>query len=129
MSQNKYFAADESSKTVETLQRRASEWFDTILENNYLEKLKMSWNAYHGAYYNSGHKISFGGEQGELVNLPINHYRNIATHIQNMVSANRPAFQARATNSDSKSEIQTELSNGLLEYYMREKKLERYLFN
>jgi len=123
----KYFGSDEANKTVETLQRKGEEWFSTVLENNYIEKLKNSWDAYHGAYYSDGHRISFGGEQGELVNLPINHYRNIATHILNMVTANRPAFQARATNSDAKSEVQTELANGLLEYYMREKRLERYL--
>jgi hypothetical protein len=123
----KYFASDEAEKTVNMLDRKAKEWFETVLENNYIEKLKLSWNAYHGAYYSDGHRITFGGEQGELVNLPINHYRNIATHILNMVTANRPSFQARATNSDSKSEVQTELANGLLEYHMREKRLERYL--
>lgn len=124
---NTYFAADTAEEAVNTLNRKASDWFDAILENNYLEKVRLSWDAYHGAYYGNGHQISWGGEQGELVNLAVNHYRNIARHILNMITANRPAFQARATNSDSKSEIQTELANGLLEYYMREKRLERFL--
>lgn len=124
---SKYFAADDVDKTVDTLHRKASEWFNTVLENNYLEKLKDSVDAYHGNYYEDGHKITYGGEQGELVNLAVNHYRNIATHMKNMVTANRPSFQARATNADAKSEIQTELANGLLDYYMREKRLERYL--
>jgi hypothetical protein len=41
-----------------------------------------------------------------------------------MVTATRPSFQARAINTDLKSQIQTNLANGLLEYYMREKRLE-----
>jgi hypothetical protein len=128
-STGKYFAADEADKTVETLQRKAQEWFNNVLENEYLEKVRMSVQSYHGMYYSTGHRTTYGGEQGELVNLPVNHYANIATHIKNMIVANRPVFQARATNTDSKSEIQTELANGLLEYYMREKDLEEYLIN
>jgi len=124
---SKYFGADEADKAIATLQRKADDWFDNTLSNNYIDKVKMSWNAYHGVFYSDGHKITYGGQKGELVNLPVNHYRNIATHILNMVTANRPSFQARSTNTDSKSEIQTELANGLLDYYMREKRLERYL--
>ena len=44
-----------------------------------------------------------------------------------MVTANRPSFKARSTNTDYKSIVQTKLANGLLDYYMREKRLEKYL--
>jgi len=65
-----------------------------------------------------------GGEQGELVNLAVNHYRNLARHIHVMVTSTRPNFRCRAVNTDRKSLIQANLGNGLLDYYMREKKLE-----
>jgi hypothetical protein len=90
----------------------------------YLDKLKRSWASYHGIYYEDSHAISFGGESGELVNIAVNHYRNIAQNMLTMVTATRPSFQARAVNTDLKSQIQTNLANGLLEYYMREKRLE-----
>jgi hypothetical protein len=92
-----------------------------------MDRIKRSFDAYHGNYFDEAHTISFGGEQGELVNLAINHYRNIADHMLNMVTSTRPAFQCRAVNTDRRSQIQASLGNGLLDYYMRERRLERYL--
>src|SRR5690606_33982338 len=39
----------------------------------------------------------------------------------------RPAMEARAINTDYKSIAQTVLANGILDYYMREKRLEKHL--
>lgn len=123
-----YFAEKPAEEIVSYLTRKSNYWFESLKNNTYLDKLYTSWMFYHGVYFNGdGHKIDFGGEQGELVNLSINHFRNIAQHILVMVTSNRPAFQARAVNTDKKSIIQTNLANGLLDYYMREKRLERYL--
>jgi len=122
-----YFAADEAEVCVETLIDKSSTWFNTLVHNNYIDKLKRSWNAYHGSYFDASHQVGFGGEMGELVHLAVNHYRNIARHQLNMTTSNRPSFQARSVNTDSKSQIQTTLANGLLEYYMREKRLEVFL--
>jgi hypothetical protein len=130
MSKNteKYFAAKDGEETAKIILQKANSWFYNLDMNGYLDKLKNAWMAYHGIYYtDTGHSISFGGEQGELVNLAVNHYRNICRHILTMVTANRPAMDARATNTDYKSLVQTKLANGLLDYYMREKRLEDYL--
>lgn len=123
----KYFAADEAEYLIPFLQNRSKTWFDSLAQINYLDKLRRSWLAYYGVYYDDSHAITYGGETGELVNFPVNHYRNIATHILNMVTSTRPAFQAKAINTDSKSSIQVTLANGLLEYYMRQARLEDYL--
>lgn len=123
----KYFAAEDAEKTVPYLKRKGDTWFQSLNHNRYLEKIKRSWLSYHGHYYEQAHAITFGGESGELVNLAVNHYRNIASHIVTMVTSNRPAFQAKSINTDYKSQVQTVLANGLLEYYMRDKRLEKYL--
>jgi hypothetical protein len=122
-----YFAADEADKAVNYLNNKSTDWFQSITYNNYMDRIKRSFDAYHGNYFEQAHTISFGGEQGELVNLAINHYRNIADHMLNMVTSTRPAFQCRAVNTDRRSQIQASLGNGLLDYYMRERRLERYL--
>lgn len=121
---DKYFAADSADLLVTHLQKRSTMWFQSLTTSMYLDKLKRSWAAYHGIYYEDSHAVSFGGESGELVNIAVNHYRNIAQNMLTMVTATRPSFQARAVNTDLKSQIQTNLANGLLEYYMREKRLE-----
>jgi hypothetical protein len=131
MANNEYFAAKENPEEVAaTILDRANKWYGQVHTNGLLLKIKESWMAYHGAYYSSvddGHKIVFSGEEGELVNIPINHYRNIANHMLVMITANRPTMEARSINTDYKSVVQTQLANGLLDYYMREKRLEKYL--
>lgn len=130
MSTSEYFAAQEAEKTTATLLHKANAWYNQVYTNGYLLKVRDSWMSYHGAHYSSSmgsHRISFGGEQGELVQLAVNHYSNIATHMLQMITANRPAFQARATNTDEASQVQAKLATNLLDYYMREKRLEKYL--
>lgn len=125
-----YFAANTPDKTAAVVLDKANLWFNHLYMNGYLDKIREMWMAYHGAYYGSasdGHKILFGGEQGELTQMAVNHLRNIASHMLVMVTSNRPAMQARATNTDYKSLVQTRLANDLLDYYMREKRLEKYL--
>jgi hypothetical protein len=124
----KYFAAQEGDKVAAAVLGKSKTFFEGIQTNGYIDKVKESWRFYHGAYFGtSGHKVYFGGEQGEIVHLAVNHYHNIAQHMLVMVTANRPAMTARATNTDYKSIVQTKLADGLLDYYMREKRLEKYL--
>jgi len=130
MARNIYFAADTPDVTVRFLDEKARDWFSGISDSSYLSKIERSWKAYYGNYYGEGsdsHQVSFGGESGELVQLAVNHYRNLARHIHVMVTGTRPAFQCRAVNTDKKSLIQAKLGNGLLDYYMREMRLEEVL--
>lgn len=127
MSSNKYFAVDAAEECVGYLESAAENWYNSIQRNNYLEKMIRSWSYYYGDFYDSAHEITFSGESGELVNMPIGHYRNIAQHILINITSSRPAFQCRAINEDRKSMIQATLGNGILQYYMREKRYERKL--
>lgn len=125
-----YFASRPPKEAAAAVLSKADMWFNGLDTNGYLDKLRSAWCSYYGAYYtdtSSGHQITFSGEQGELVNLPVNHFRNLARHILVMVTATRPAMEARSTNTDYKSLVQTKLANGLLDYYLREKRLEDYL--
>lgn len=125
-----YFAAKPSKDTASVVLGKVENWNKTLEANGYLDKLRYMWAAYHGVFYTDfadSHQINFTGEQGELVHLPINHIRNVGMIMLNMTTSNRPALQARSANTDYKSIIQTTLANGLLDYYMREKRLETYL--
>lgn len=122
-----YFGADTADTLVNVLNKKSTEWFNALTTSAYLDNLKTSWQFHHGIFYENNHEISFGGEQGELVNMPVNHYSNIAQNILTMVTATRPSFQAKAINTDLKSQIQTNLANGLLDFYMRDKRLEQDL--
>ncbi len=132
MSDSIYFALEEPSIKVESLLKRAQSWNNSIISNNYLDKSRSSWLAYYGAQKGDGqgaHKISFGGEQGELTQISVNHYGNIAQHLINLTTSEKPAMEAQAVNTDAITQGQTMLANSLLDYYMYQKRLEKYLHN
>lgn len=122
----KYFAARAPEKTASVLLEKSKTFFDVMESNQYLSKIQDMFRYYYGNFDDAAnsHEISFTGEQGELVTLNINIFRNLARHVHGMVTSNRPALEARSTNSDYKSLSQTYLANGILDYYMREKGLE-----
>jgi hypothetical protein len=124
-----YFAADEDPKRVAaTCMDKARTFYNDQGTNQYLELLRRQWLAYHNQnsddFAGESHTIGFTGEEGELVSLNVNHYRNIGQHILQMITATRPTIEARAINTDVKSLIQATLANSIMDYYMREKGLE-----
>ena len=123
-----YFAARNSADCASAILEKSASFFQTMRSNSYLDKISQMWYYYYGNFNqetgSDGHEITFTGEQGELVKLPVNHFRNLAQNIYNMIIANRPVLEARAINSDYKALSQTYLANGILDYYMREKGLE-----
>lgn len=127
-----YFAAKPPKETANIILGRTNQWFHTLDSSGYLNKLRAMWAAYHGvAYANSSdsHSVVFSGEQGELALLAVNHIQNFGKHMLNMITSTRPAMQARSINTDYKSLMQTKLANGLLDYYLRDHRLETYLKN
>lgn len=76
-----------------------------------------------GSWRNSS-AITYGGEQGELVMLRVNHYRNLIQHMLTMTTASRPSFSARAMNDDQRSLAQARVAEGLIDYYLDEYNLE-----
>lgn len=125
---NTYFAANEDPNKVASIcLQKAQTFFNVLNANSYLEKIHRMWRFYYAAQPSDmsyGHRVDFTGEQGEFVNIYVNHFRNIAQHILVMITATRPSVSARAINTDYKSLAQTYLANGILDYYMREKNLE-----
>lgn len=123
-----YFAAKAPNELATVLLNKSKSFYNVLESNSYIEKIHSMWRAYYGDYGDSGngsgHKLNFTGEQGEYVSLQVNHFRNLAEHMLNIITASRPVMEARSVNTDYKSESQTYLANGILDYYMREKGLE-----
>lgn len=126
-----YFAAEQDiSRLGDTLIGKVESWNATMKTNGLSYKIKQCWAMYHGVHltnFSNSHQVTFSGEQGEIANLVVNHVRNIAQHMKTMTLATRPSLEARAANTDPKSLVQATLATGLLDYYMRERRLERYI--
>ena len=130
-SRDVYFATLPKDEIVPELTKKCDLWYENLSLSGVYRKMKKSYAAYYG--YNStgaGHtssEIIKTGEQGELSLVKANHFRNLLQHLLVMTTSSRPAMEARAINTDYRSIAQTVLANGILDYYMREKRLEKYL--
>lgn len=130
MSRDRYFASLPTDDIAGELTKRVSGWYDHVRVSGAFSRMRRSYTAYYGYGVNgvgSSSEVSRGGTMGEISLVKVNHFRNLVQHILVMTTNNRPAMEARAINTDYESLAQTVLANGILDYYMRNKKLERYL--
>lgn len=126
-----YWASLDKEEIGVELQKKVEDWYRHIATSGIFRRMRKSYLAYYG--FNTagqGHtasEVTYAGDQGELSLIKVNQLRNIIQHMLVMTTSTRPAMDARAVNTDYKSLSQTVLANSILDYYMRERKLERYL--
>jgi hypothetical protein len=126
---NQYFG----ELTAVELAAHLSERFDTNEKrtSSSRERKLKSLKLYYGQHYNSSDlgdgSILSGGNEGELKLVTVNHYRNLIKHVHVMTTNQKPSFDVRAINSDNQSLQQARLGNNILDAYLKEKRLGRYL--
>lgn len=124
-----YFANKPKDKIGEALYDKVKDWYRDMEVSGIYSRMRKSYHSYYG-FNGDDHmssEIYQAGIQGELSLIKVNQYRSLLQNMLVMTTSQRPAMDARAINADYKSLAQTVLANGLLDYYMREKRLERYL--
>jgi len=79
-----------------------------------------------GKYYESyeGEDIIDVGEQGEMKATVFNHFRSVATQMENQVTSDTPAYQVTALNTDMQSRKDTSMGKRLVDYYHKVKRVE-----
>jgi hypothetical protein len=118
--ESEYWAASSRDEIANHILQKKDVYHKFLKNSRILDELLKSYSLFYG---NSAIDEL---ESGKAV-MSINHYGSLIRSLHTLVTQNRPAFEARATNTDHKSQATTILANGLLDYYMREKKLENYL--
>lgn len=127
-----FFAAADASEISGLLNERVTDWIKFTQATSTYQRMRESWKMYYGLSkegINSSSSIREAGPRGEYSLLTCNDFRNILQHLLVMTTSQRPALECRAANTDSESQQQCILGNALLDWYMREKKVERYLKN
>ena len=123
-----YWAADEIEKAVAQVDERVEQYYQIIRSSRILDL----WRACHWACYagqRTGGNLGIAGEAGELTTIELNDYGNLKQHLLNLITSQRPYFEAKAINNDHKSQTQTILAQSLMETVMRERNLETHLGN
>lgn len=124
--ENKYWATTEKDELVSSLYERVQNYYNYLRTSSLYELYRNSYYNYFKASEHMGNVV-WVGDNADYSNININHYRNLIQHRLTLTVSQRPTFQPRATNTDYKSQTQVKLAHGLLDYYMREKKLERFI--
>lgn len=120
-----YFAVLPPDKLVDRLIEKV-EHYDRYLDTSNLKDL---WQRCSDTYYKGISKsfLEECGEQGEFLSVFVNQYRNLLKHVHTTTTSARPAFEPEATNTEYESRKQVEDAGGLLDYYFKDKKFERYI--
>lgn len=123
---NEYWAAVDVTEIADNILDKVDKYYKYLAQSGRLDLYRRSWTYYYRPRLTGG-MLTPVGQQGELTAISVNHYRNLLLHLETMTLSQRAAFEPRATNSDVESQSQVILASGLLDYYMREKRLERYI--
>jgi hypothetical protein len=128
---DKYFAALPANEIGSKLMEKVDAYYKRRRDAGMFSKRRAAWLAYFGLSSNGSmarsDSIQHGGQDGELSFIKVNHLRNLGQHLLNLTTSQKPTPLPIATNTDAKSQGQTILASGLLDYYSREKKVDSIL--
>jgi hypothetical protein len=127
-----YFATMQEDELGDALEDRISRFYQVVTETGLYYLWSRAYAAYYGSDLNERYGLNFDtaalgkkGDDGEIMTLKINHYKSFLKHILQLTTAEKVALACRSTNTDYKSQTQSLLGNGLLDYYWREEKVSR----
>lgn len=130
-----YFATiQDEDEFIQEAHNKIGDFYEDLRETRIFYLWERSFRAFYGARLTGDRikgqlfdaaEVTPGGKNGEIVYYKENHYANIARHAVQLITSNKLAFGTRAANTDSKSMQQTILADGLLDYYLREKRVQK----
>jgi hypothetical protein len=131
-----YFATVPIDEIGDRLAGRVSEYYAYLTSSALVDLWRRSFYCYYGLVEDTAlsgfgifaiGRIRASGAEGEVASIKVNHFRNLITHLLVLTTQQRPALKCRATNSDSESLSQAYLGDGIVDYYMKERHLEKYI--
>lgn len=113
----KYWASESPENIGKEVLAKFDDYKKYLLQSGKLKELRKSYQCYYG-------NSEIRDVSQSLKAIHVNNYASIIRNLHVMVTSSRPAWSARAINSDLESQASAELAEGLLDFYMREKGLE-----
>lgn len=128
-----YFAAKSGPELLRILNDRKDELRTGWDDSGQWDDWQQAYDKYYGDYFKKasridGSKLVRMGDNNHLIGFAVNHFRNLIKHLLVMTTAEKPSFDCMAQNSDLKSMQQARLGNNILEAYLTEKRLSRYMY-
>lgn len=122
--QEMLFDSDELARAVVT---RMESWNHSVEANGLMSQWRQNYNLYYGTS-GFGTNASFGlvGDNDQYMSVRVNHYRNVITHMLNIIYAKRRALKSAASNTEPDALNSTRLFDNVLEHTMRIKRGGRF---
>jgi len=127
-SDSTYWAAGDTRECADEVLNRCNDYWTFCMSKGWFTLWRRLYYAFNPNRYTLGQTIQ-NGESNEYRTIKVNQFRNIIEHIQTLSITDRPAWEPMSINSDSTSQKQTIIARGVLDYMMREKRVERHLFD
>lgn len=127
-----YFARADIETIGPLLVEEVEKFYRFLLASGMFNRFYDCHLNYHGISPKTSatsHQLNRGGKSGQLSMMKVNHFRNLGQHLLQLTTSQKPAPQPIATNTDAKTQEQVVIAKGILEYYSREKRIERILRN
>lgn len=120
----KYWAAKNTNDIIDDLKKKIESYDKHLVTSGIMSELRDSYNTFYG-----DSKVRDVGTQGELKAIRVNHYASLIRNLVSLVTNNKPAWQPIASNTDSQSQASAILASGLLDFYMKDRRLDRVFRN
>lgn len=121
---NPYWASLPSEEIYNHLKDRVDSYDKYLQDSGIMSQLKQSYNSFYGDT-----QIQDVGSQGQLKAIKVNHYASLIRNLISLVTNQKVAWQAMAANTDVESQSAAILATGLLDYFMKQERLDRMFKN
>lgn len=118
-----YYWKKPTQECVQALVKRTSEYYQYITATGKMAMWRLCFEQFNRGFITLG-SVSRGGVEGELLNLPINEFRNLGCHVTGLTTHDKLAFEPQPVNNDYSTAAQVTLSKGILSDYAKNKDLD-----
>lgn len=119
-----YWAAEEPDKIAAAVRHRFERYQQRLREEGRVAVWRISDLCYHGRNpdggYSNSQAISFGGDQGEVAQLHVGHFRRHVTGQLALATSQRPAIEVTATSNDAEAISATQVARQIIDYDLDE---------
>jgi hypothetical protein len=119
-----YWASEPADELVATLESKEKDYCNYLVASGRSTLMLNSYNQYYYAQYHLG-GLQRSGQNNEFRLIGVNHFRNIISNVLAQITQQKPAWNPRSVNSDSKTLKQTIVASSLCDYYMTQKHFDR----
>ncbi len=126
-----YFATMETPDLLKEAEKRINSFNQYIETTGLAARWSRSERLFFGKHQGEqgvgAYTIQDAGVDGEMSAVAVNKYRTLIKHNLSYTVTQKPAWDPRAKNSDTKSEQQARLAGNILDSYMTEKRMGRHM--